>query len=55
MEGRRTVLHELDGVETIYTRTSSQNEHMLRVNHSLGYTDLYTYMAVQKKIADLQP
>lgn len=48
------MLHELDGVETIHTRTSSQNEHMLRVNHSLGYTDLYTYMAVQAKIADLQ-
>ncbi|WP_167969303.1 GNAT family N-acetyltransferase [Lentzea indica] len=49
------MLHNLSGVETIYTRTSSQNEHMLRVNHSLGYTDTYTYMAVQAKIADLQP
>lgn len=49
------LLQELDGVETIYTRTSSQNEHMLRVNHSLGYADLYTYMAVQAKTADLLP
>ncbi|SER26829.1 Acetyltransferase (GNAT) domain-containing protein [Lentzea xinjiangensis] len=49
------MLHELDGVEQIFTRTSSDNEHMLRVNHSLGYTDQYTYMAVQAKAADLRP
>ncbi|GHH60859.1 GNAT family N-acetyltransferase [Lentzea cavernae] len=48
------MLHELDGVGTIYTRTSSQNEHMLRVNHSLGFEDRYTYMAVQAKTADLR-
>jgi GNAT superfamily N-acetyltransferase len=49
------MLHDLTGVEEIFTNTSSENEHMLRVNHSLGYTDLYTYMAVQKKTADLRP
>jgi mycothiol synthase len=49
------MLHNLTGVEEIYTRTSSDNEHMLRVNHSLGYTDLDTYLAVQAKTADLQP
>lgn len=49
------MLHDLTGIETIYTRTSSENEHMRRVNHSLGYTDVYTYLAVQKKIADPQP
>lgn len=48
------MLHDLSGVETIYTRTSSENEHMLRVNHSLGYTDQYVYQAVQARTADLQ-
>ncbi|MFD4642238.1 GNAT family N-acetyltransferase [Lentzea sp. NPDC058436] len=48
------MLHELDGVETVFTRTSSENVHMLRVNHALGYEDQYTYMAVQAKTADLQ-
>jgi len=43
------MLHELTGVEVIFTRTSSGNEHMLRVNHALGYRDLYTYLAVQAK------
>jgi GNAT superfamily N-acetyltransferase len=47
------MLHELTGVEVVFTRTSSGNEHMLRVNHALGYKDLYTYLAVQAKIADL--
>lgn len=49
------MLHDLTGVERVFTRTSSDNEHMLRVNRSLGYIDLYTYMAVQAKTADLQP
>ncbi len=49
------MLHNLTGVETVYTRTSSDNQHMLRINHSLGYTDRYTYMAVQARTADLQP
>ncbi|HEX8864118.1 MAG TPA: GNAT family N-acetyltransferase [Lentzea sp.] len=49
------MLHELSGIEVIFTRTSSENEHMLRVNHALGYQDLYTYLAVQAKIADPQP
>jgi len=49
------MLHDLTGVEQIFTRTSSENAHMLRVNHSLGYEDIYTYMAVQAKTADLQP
>ncbi|MGI5504817.1 GNAT family N-acetyltransferase [Lentzea sp. CA-135723] len=48
------MLHELDGVEIVFTRTSSENAHMLRVNHALGYEDQYTYMAVQAKTADLQ-
>lgn len=47
------MLHELTGVEVIFTQTSSHNEHMLRVNHSLGYTDLHVYLAVQAKVADL--
>jgi len=47
------MMHELTGIEVIFTRTSSENEHMLRVNHSLGYTDLYTFMAVQAEVADL--
>ena len=49
------MLHNLTGVEQIRTRTSSENEHMLRVNHSLGYEDAFIYMAVQAKTADLQP
>ncbi|SFR10680.1 N-acetylglutamate synthase, GNAT family [Lentzea waywayandensis] len=49
------MLHNLAGVEEIRTRTSSENEHMLRVNHSLGYEDTFIYMAVQAKTADLQP
>ena len=48
------MLHNLTGVEEIHTRTSSENEHMLRVNHSLGYTDIDTYVAVQAKVADLR-
>ncbi|WP_439661565.1 GNAT family N-acetyltransferase [Lentzea sp. HUAS TT2] len=48
------MLHDLTGVEQIFTRTSSGNEHMLRVNHSLGYEDIYVYLAVQAKTADLQ-
>ncbi|MDX3656791.1 GNAT family N-acetyltransferase [Streptomyces sp. ID05-26A] len=48
------MLHNLEGVETINTRTSSDNEHMLRVNHSLGYEDRFIYMGVQAKTADLQ-
>ncbi|MGW4206503.1 GNAT family N-acetyltransferase [Lentzea sp. NPDC004789] len=48
------MLHNLTGVEEIYTRTSSENEHMLRVNHSLGYTDIDTYVAVQAQVADLR-
>jgi mycothiol synthase len=47
------MLHELTGLEVIFTRTSSDNEHMLRVNHALGYQDLFTYLAVQAKVADL--
>jgi GNAT superfamily N-acetyltransferase len=49
------MLHDLTGVEQIFTRTSSDNEHMLRVNHSLGYEDTFTYLAVQAKTADLRP
>ncbi len=49
------MMHELTGIEVIRTRTSSENEHMLRVNHALGYTDLYTYLAVQARVADLHP
>jgi mycothiol synthase len=48
------MLHNLHGVKTIYTRVSSENEHMLRVNHSLGYEDTFIYMGVQAKTADLQ-
>ncbi|GGM83363.1 hypothetical protein GCM10011609_19130 [Lentzea pudingi] len=48
------MLHNLEGVETINTRTSSDNEHMLRVNHSLGYEDRFVYMGVQAKTADLR-
>ena len=48
------MLHNLSGIETIYTRTSCENEHMLRVNHSLGYEDTFIYMGVQAKTADLQ-
>ncbi|MGW6447013.1 GNAT family N-acetyltransferase [Lentzea sp. NPDC055074] len=51
---KASMLHNLKGVETIYTRTSSDNEHMLRVNHSLGYEDRFVYMGVQAKTADLQ-
>ena len=47
------MLHELTGIEVVFTRTSSTNAHMLRVNHSLGYQDLYIYLAVQAKVADL--
>lgn len=47
------MMHELTGIEVIYTRTSSENRHMRRLNHSLGYQDQYVYLAVQAKIADL--
>jgi mycothiol synthase len=48
------MLHNLTGVEQVYTRTSTENEHMIRVNHSLGYVDTFTYMGVQAKTADLR-
>lgn len=51
---KASMLHDLEGVEKIYTRTSSDNVHMLRVNHSLGYEDRFVYMGVQAKTADLQ-
>ncbi|MGZ3142537.1 hypothetical protein ACVDFE_11180 [Lentzea chajnantorensis] len=47
------MMRELTGIEVVLTRTSSQNEHMLRVNHALGYRDQFVYLAVQAKIADL--
>ncbi len=41
-------------VVRIETQTNSTNEHMRRVNHALGYVDLYTYSSVNAKIADLR-
>lgn len=48
------MLHNLVGVEQIFTRVSSENRHMLRVNHLLGYEDTAVFMGVQAKTADLQ-
>lgn len=49
------MMHQLPAeIERIETQTNSTNEHMLRVNHSLGYVDQYTYSTVNAQIADLR-
>lgn len=48
------MLHHITGIDRIGTRTSSHNEHMLRVNHALGFVDRHTYLVVNAKIADLK-
>ncbi|MFJ5991018.1 GNAT family N-acetyltransferase [Lentzea sp. NPDC092896] len=47
------MLRDLPGVERITTTTSSTNEHMLRVNHSLGFTDQSTTVDLSARVADL--
>jgi GNAT superfamily N-acetyltransferase len=47
------MLRDLPGVERIKTTTSSTNEHMLRVNRSLGFTDRITTVDLSARVADL--
>lgn len=48
------LLHGVTGIDRVQTRTNSENAHMLRVNHSLGYVDMWTTLAVNAKITDLR-
>ncbi|KOV81980.1 GNAT family N-acetyltransferase [Nocardia sp. NRRL S-836] len=41
-------------VVRVETQTNSTNEHMRRVNHSLGYVDVYTYSSINARVADLR-
>jgi GNAT superfamily N-acetyltransferase len=47
------MLHDLTGIEIIETETNSTNEHMLRINHSLGFTDRLTTVNLSARVADL--
>ncbi|MEV6242342.1 GNAT family N-acetyltransferase [Lentzea sp. NPDC051838] len=47
------LLRQLTGIEIVETETSSENEHMRRINHSLGYTDRLTVVDVSARVADL--
>lgn len=56
--GRLLKLHMLQQlpaeITRVETQTNATNEHMRRVNHSLGYVDFFTYSTVNIKIADLK-
>ncbi|GAB2855555.1 GNAT family N-acetyltransferase [Lentzea nigeriaca] len=48
------MLRQLTGIEIIETETNSTNEHMRRINHSLGYTDRLTTVSLSARVADLK-
>ncbi|MEU3649681.1 GNAT family N-acetyltransferase [Lentzea sp. NPDC034063] len=47
-------LRQLTGIEIIETETNSTNEHMRRINHSLGFTDRITTVDLSARVADLK-
>jgi len=47
------MLHDLTGIEIIETKTNSTNEHMRRINNSLGFTDRLTTVTLSARVADL--
>ncbi|MDT7786652.1 MAG: mycothiol synthase, partial [Pseudonocardiales bacterium] len=47
------LLHQLNGIEIVETETNSTNEHMRRINHSLGFTDRITTVNLSARVADL--
>ncbi|SMC69443.1 GNAT family N-acetyltransferase [Lentzea albidocapillata] len=48
------LLRQLTGIEIIETETNSTNEHMRRINHSLGFTDRITTVDLSARVADLK-
>ncbi|GGU62793.1 GNAT family N-acetyltransferase [Lentzea flava] len=48
------MLRQLTGIKIVETATSSTNEHMRRINHSLGYTDRLTTVDLSARVADLK-
>ncbi|WP_434438874.1 GNAT family N-acetyltransferase [Lentzea sp. E54] len=48
------LLHQLTGIRTVETETNSVNEHMRRINHSLGFTDRLTTVDLSAPVADLK-
>lgn len=48
------MLRHLTGIEIIETETDSTNEHMRRINHSLGFTDRLTTVGLSARVADLR-
>lgn len=47
------MLRRLTGVEIVETETNSTNEHMRRINRSLGFTDRLTTVNLSARVADL--
>ncbi|SDN89153.1 Acetyltransferase (GNAT) family protein [Lentzea jiangxiensis] len=47
------LLRRLTGIEIVETETNSTNEHMRRINHSLGFTDRITTVDLCARTADL--
>ncbi|KJK49069.1 hypothetical protein UK23_15210 [Lentzea aerocolonigenes] len=47
------LLRQLTGIESVETETDSTNDHMRRINHSLGYTDRLTTVNLSARVADL--
>ncbi|MEU0881053.1 GNAT family N-acetyltransferase [Lentzea sp. NPDC005914] len=47
------LLHQLTGFEIIETETNTTNEQMLRINHSLGFTDRLITVDLSARVADL--
>lgn len=48
------MLRRLTAIEVVETETDSTNEHMLRINHSLGFTDRLTTVNLSARVADLK-
>ncbi|MBW4721340.1 GNAT family N-acetyltransferase [Saccharothrix obliqua] len=48
------LLADRPGLDRIYTTTGAGNEHMIRVNHQLGYTTVRTMVAVNRDLAELE-
>jgi len=48
------MLRRLTGIETVETEIDSTNEHMRRINHSLGFTDRLTTVNLSARVADLK-
>ncbi|MFD0205638.1 MULTISPECIES: GNAT family N-acetyltransferase [Saccharothrix] len=50
----RWLLTDRPDLDRIYTTTGAGNEHMIRVNHQLGFTTVRTMVAVNRDLAELE-